>query len=273
MTSYKDALKSSQGEQGNFIKLPIAKSYQIKDGKFAAWNKETEVNDLADSIAGVLIGTALKMSVFDNNHGKKGGTWNSTWYFTNQDKVVVFTPDGNKDFVGTAEKALEYLFNTVRANPKKRSCLFMATKEGLVEVQSNVTLTIAQNNTLRAKNKDVFLDSVIKLIPATYAPENFDKKVHDILGKLVEKNPPHYAVIDPVQPITDAIAEQLNLQELALTFTKWKLQITNPAAKQDAEPPKPTVEDYANLNPDAQNEPIEEPTHTPDGTPIDKLPF
>ena len=268
--SYKDALKASQGEGGNFIKLPIIRSYQIKDGKFAAWNKEAEADDLTDSISGVLIGTAMKMSVFDNNHGKKGGTWNSTWYFSNQDNVMIFTPEGNKDFRGTAEKALEYLFNTVRANPKKRSCLFMSTKEGLVEVQSNVTLTIAQQNTLRSANKDVFLDNVLTLTPATYAPENFDKKVADILGKLVEKNPPHYATITPVQQITDAIAEQLNVVELAKTFTTWKAQIVG-GKKTEAVANKP-IEEEDEFIKSTEGEPSI-PVTDGNGQPVSKLPF
>ena len=257
--SYKDSLKKSQGGGGgNFIKLPITKIYKLKDEgntlKFATYNKESKEDEFVEKLSGVLIGQAMTVGVFEASFGKKGGSWNSSHYFTKKDTVVLWSPSNQIDFKGSAEDAADFLFKTVRANPKKRMSLFVATDTGLIEVQTNVTLAIDLGKRIKKDlGEDVFLDNVILLTPAIYKAEDFGKDVHKIMKEsIVSKNPPKYAMIEVGSEISNTLAQELDLESLANQFSEWKAQISKGDTKviensgstvNEQEPQKPEITD------------------------------
>lgn len=266
--SYKDALKKSQGGGASFVKLDIIKMYRLKDDedtlRFTWYNPETKKDEFIDSLEGVLIGSAMKMSLYDQTYGANGGSYNSSHYFSKADNIVIWNPANSIEFRGTAEEGEKWLMDTARQNVKKRMCLFLATINGLIEVETNVTLHISQAKTILKENKDAFLDNIIKLSPAIYKKEHFGKDVHKIMkDSIVKKNPPKYGHIELDATITEEMAEELNVINLSETFTTWKEQIQHKNGNGKAA-----------IKEEIAEEVIEDtPEFTSDGKPINKLPF
>lgn len=235
MSSYKEKLKASQGNSREFTKLPIVESYQIKEHPdtkeplFLRWDKEAgekgEHVYLKGSVEGVMIGNAMRMYAFDDELGKNGGNYFSDYYF-NKDEVTLFKPGDKivKAVKGNLEEVIEWIAgNTTSRMAKKKVCIFLQTLDGLIEVQSNITIFIDQLKTCRrqAQSMDVFLERMMILTPSVWTPEsNVTKKAVDILGRFITKNPPKFADMVIGQPVPETWSEKLG--EVADLFIKWK---------------------------------------------------
>ncbi len=254
--SIKGKLKSSQGSQSDYVKLPIVQIYKLKEHEnepvFSVYDKE-ETKDVfsKEPITGIYIGSAMKMSSFDDNIGKNGGQFFSSYYF-NKERIVLFKPGKTleKVITGTMEEVEAWIAsNTTSGKPNKKRCFFVLTAEGLVEIQTNLSISIDQEK----KNKEALSEKYIILTPATYSKtdKNVGIKTHEILGKLAVKNPPNYANITVGELISEEDFEKWGADEVIEAFAKWKEQNTKTPEKatitQEEEPPvndvPPTTED------------------------------
>ena len=255
--SIKDKLRGSQGSSSDYVKLPIVQIYKLKEVDknpvFAVYDKEEKKDVFSkEPITGIYIGSAMKMSSFDDNIGKNGGQFFSSYYF-NKEKIVLFKPGKTleKAIVGNMDEVEAWIANnTTSGKPNKKRCFFILTAEGLIEVQTNLSISIDQEK----KYKDALSEKYIILIPAQYSKtdKNVGLKTHEILGKLAIKNPPCYACISVGELITEEDFETWGADEVIETFTKWKEQNTktpekvvpqNEDAPQENDAPPPTEDD------------------------------
>ena len=220
--SWKDKLKENQGGSNNptLNATPI----QVKrtdDGKimFARWDKEESKNIYANKIKGVLIGQANKLSAFSPDLGKNGGQYQSSYYFSNKDITVY--GQGKLFFKGTFDDLLVKLNQAGADKPSKKKVLFIKTEKNvLVAVETNMVIGIDQMN----QCKDDVSECTVLLEPKLFDHSNpcISKKSVEYLGKLAVKNPPLYAHLDVREPITDDLAERLELESTLDNYAEWK---------------------------------------------------
>ena len=263
MTDIKSKLKGSQGGS-DFVKLPILKTYSVKEVNgepmFLYWNKEKEENETTDNIfsKGIYIGGAMRLTAYDDNLGAKGGNFFSNYYF-NRESVVLFKPGktttvackGNMDEV---EKWIAS--NTTSKIAKKKWCFFILTKNGLVEVQTNLSIAIDHIK----KFKDPLTEKYCILTPAMFTPDTKDisNSCKQMLGKFATKNPPAYASLSVDEMISEDDFDNWGAVECIDTYNAWKKQIsTTPDKTEHKEPDTEIPDDYLppDMNPDYERIP------------------
>jgi hypothetical protein len=229
----KQRMKAAQGSGQDYLKLDIAKRYELKEDEsgnmaFRTYDKEKEENVFLNKpIKGVLLGSANIMTAFDDDLGSKGGTYTSTPYFTNSDHVAIMAPDkgGYKAFFkGTVPEAELWInANTTSQRATKRKILYVLNMQGIVSVETNMTIAIDQMGQL----KDSLLDNFVKLTPMVYDPDNpgISKRAQEFLGKFARKNPPKYAKIELDKLITDEAWDALNGDDVLDHFLAWQKSV------------------------------------------------
>jgi len=276
MSDRRDQLKESQGQGSQRLKLPVIKAYEAKnsDGPaFKSWNKDKgehgEQEVYLKPISGIYIGSAQVASAFDDNLGRNGGSYNSAFYFTN-DNLALFDPQGKIVVSGTKEEVKTWCSqNTTEGKLSVKKVLFLLTAGGLISVKTNITLFIDNVGTFE---KDTFIDYLMKVTPAMYDPDSKEigKKAHEFLGKFAKRNPPCYALITQGEAITDEMWDKWGASEVVDTFQQYKEERTA-GKKAEASSEQETVE---NAGEGPRND---IPAHTeadiPPEAPEDDLPF
>lgn len=233
MANRREKMKEALGGQSDYPKLDITRRYDLRseDGlmQFRYYDTEKEENVFSRKpIQGVLLGSANILSAFDDDLGAKGGTYFSSPYFSNTDKIVILGRDKGASkisFRGSVEDAEGWLAaNTTSGRASKKKILFILTLGGVVSIETNMTIAIDQMNQM----KDSFLDYLVKVTPHTYDPENpgISKRAQDFLGKFAKKNPPKFAKIELSTAINDEIWEQLGGDAALEMYIAWKKHIS-----------------------------------------------
>lgn len=258
----RDYLKQSQGSSYERIELPIAGRLDVREHEgnivFRTIKKtEDGIEEIFidTPIEGVLIGKAMKLEAFSRGLGSKGGSYVSSYYFTNE-LVVLFRPGqgGYKKFYAGDMKGAEAALVTDEIAPakaiKKKQVFFVQRKEGLIEIMFNLSLAI---DGLRNK-KDEFINNQIILTPALYDPDDPDisKKCKETyLGPLAATNPPKYAKVSIGSPITDQMEKEWELKDLVKLFVKWREQYKpKEKPKEDVEPGRNLEQEFDDMNAD-----------------------
>lgn len=241
--SIKEKLSASQGGNNQFVQLPLKYSFSMAEDEqsetaFKSWNKETEQNEFYyEPLKGIYIGGAMKLSAYDDNLGSKGGNYFSSHY-VNKENIVLFEPGKTIKRVcqGNMEEIEKWIAtNTTSRAPRKKWCIFLLTEQGLVEVQTNITIAIDQLK----KNKEAISERYVILVPTLYSPDNdLSKSCKEMLGKFATKNPPKYASLSTGELITEMDFENWDTENVIETFKEWKKQkasIQTTAAEPKAE--------------------------------------
>ena len=246
MSTAKERLKDSQRGQGsNIPRLNIVKQLEIRDyeGKPAFHWFDTSTKPGTDvytteSFGGVYVNSAQRITAFDRNLGVKGGSYFSTYYFSNQDIVVLMAQNvrGGVDKImsGTPVAIKEYIVSHFPGvQPKVSKILFVLNTDGLYAIKTNISLAIDQFNRLQ----DEFGERMMILTPTEYDPADADiskmcKEKH--LGPLADKNRPKYAKITLGPEISDEMLEELGIDDVLANFKAWReYKGTNPATDDD----------------------------------------
>jgi hypothetical protein len=236
-TNRREKMKQAHGGSGDFPKIEIARRYDLRTEEgtphFRYYDSEKQEDVFSRKpIQGVLLGTANVMSAFDDDLGSKGGTYFTTPYFTKDDRVAIMAASGGGvkiyERLSVEEAELWIAANTTSQRATKRKLLYILNMNGIVTVETNMTIAIDQTNQLR----DSLLDRYVKLTPTIYDPNNpkISKKAQKFLGKFASKNPPKYADIELSEVITDEHWEALNGDEILEGFLAWKKFISSPKA-------------------------------------------
>lgn len=273
--TYKDSLKKSQNQSGERPRLDLTYIFETKgdDGGtpcFRYWDKEACENKyIHNPINGIFIGSAMKLSIFDDSDSK-GMSYNSDYYFSNN-KIALFNPfsKDRRPVVSGTKEDIEKFAADLTGNIKKCKTIFLYTKQGLVEISTNLTIAIDQLSV----DTNTFLDNEIILTPALYDPEDetISAGAKKWLGKFAPKNPPKYANITIGDHITLTPEEEKILVGIVENFDKWcefKKSFTSKTDANVENKPEPESES------DNQFDVEEESTQEPDATiEEDDLPF
>lgn len=215
---------------------------------FRYYDKEKEETIYeAATVKGILIGTAMRLSVFDPNYGGNGGSYKSNFYAGNN-FLVLFSPRGEVAVKGDMEEIEAYIAKEIGATPRKKQILFVLNSTGLTAVETNLSIAIDQ---LRGQDDEIWIDRAINLIPTMYSPDdpNISKKAHGYLGKLAAKNKPCYANIVHGEPLTDKIWEDVGADKHLDNYLKWREQETSrkPMPDQANTPPDEAYTEEAEI--------------------------
>jgi hypothetical protein len=244
MSNWKEKAKEAQGQESNYpqflktIDLHLTVRTDPK-GKacFSFWNKEKgERVFSAKPIEGVLIGSAMRMSGYDRNLGANGSTINSSIFYTYGDPTVAFAM-GSVAKRGTASEIQQYIENETGGTVKKRRVLFIKTLSGsLVEIETNMSLSITEMNNLNT------LDNFVIAEPKIYDADDFDKKTNKYLGSLAKSNPPKYAHLVNGDAITDEFANEVDLGNIFDEYIAFE-KFTRTAGDTQEGKPEPIQEE------------------------------
>jgi hypothetical protein len=238
MENWKDQLQQSQ-KQGGGDYPKLSPDYRItltnKEGvalfKFydASKEKEKRVSEVKGTITGVLIGSAMKISAFDQNHGNNGGSYNSTYFIAKSNRIVLFSPAGNKT-IGNCDELKAAITQESSANPSLKRALFIATKGGLLVIETNLTMDIEQ---FKSFDKDVFLLKMIKVSPKLYDKDDssFSDRAHKNMK--IASAPPAYTNIEVGSEITDEIAIEYEIMKHSKAYNEWKEYLMGGNESQD----------------------------------------
>ena len=237
--NYRDKMKQSQQQGNDFpnFQSHIIQRYDLSedaDGNtaFRRWDKTAEENRyIKEPLQGIYLGDALQLSAFSDEIGANGGTFTSSYYFTNDNKIALFKPTskGYEKITSGDIKFIEsYISDNATGNIKKRKIIFLLIKEGVISIETNLIIYISHINALRKVDKDVFIDNMMKLVPMRYDAANpcVDKRAQGFLGKFVIKNPPRYVDIETGKSITDKIIEEWGAEKVIDDFISWREFIT-----------------------------------------------
>lgn len=227
--SIREKLGASQGGQTSFVKLPTVHSWSVaedEDGNivFKRWDKTLEKNILSEHpLEGIYIGGAMKLSAFDDNLGSSGGNYFSSHY-VNKENIVLFRPGKKIESVakGNIEVIEKWIAtNTTARSPRKKWCFFVLTEDGLIEIQSNITIAIDQLK----RHKEAIKENYAHFTPSLYdETSDLTKSCKEMLGKFAKKNPPKYAYLQASELISIEDWEGWEAEETIKIFAEWKKQ-------------------------------------------------
>lgn len=249
MTNYKDRLKRNQGGS-DIPKMEVGMrlTAKAKDGKpgfvYMIDDKGQKVEKFGNfAIKGVLLGSGMVLNAYSKDLGAKGGSFHSTVYFRKTDTITLFGPSNSgykKEVSGNLDQIEEFLTVKRRSissldKTKKQIVLYVLTeKNGLIEIRSNLTLGFDQLKTVQKQASEV----LVSITAGIYSENNptISANAKKILGTLAEKNPPCYCVITATDtPITDEVAEKLNLEKMLDDFERFKEFASNAAPDMEEE--------------------------------------
>jgi len=279
--SWKDDLKQAQsgGEGGSYPKLNISTYLDVKESgsgtAFKYYVKEEKINKYIKApISGVLIGKGFKCSAFDDNYGANGGTFKSSMYLSNKN-ITMFSPSGKDRMTGSKEDISNWLISQkIGDKVSVKMCLLVATRRGLIEIQTNASIAIDQlNNDIG----EASFDHMMSFTPTVYSPETPGlKKAKEHLGKFAATNPPKYASMAIGELITDAYAEEVNIEKFAKEFEVWKKFVTKGGVAEDEtteEPAQSNSSPSQTVTPGFDQIPVGTPSISDNQGISDDLPF
>lgn len=191
---------------------------------FSYWDKDKKENIASrNPFAGIFIGHSMSVTAFDKNAGAKGGSWETSHYFTKSDTITLFRPTarGSEKFMTGLVPDVIAEMSKQNLQPKKKYTLYILTLKGkLVSLKSNVTLCINEMNNV----KNELSDRVMIFSPKVYDANDtsINKKVHEMLGPLAATNQPTYVRVTPGDELSDKIIEDTDLITHLTEFKAWK---------------------------------------------------
>ena len=231
MTTNREELrKRAGGQRFDNIKLDVYLRVKTKEvnGR-AAFDyyvrgedgREGERKSLASPIIGHYIGEAMCVEAFEDSLGKNGGTIKSSPYFSNG-MIVLYDPTSSKPvFKGSMAECEAWAGANLSSKMlKKRRLLYVATKSGLIEINTNLSLSIDEKERF---GNDNLMNNVISLTPAIYDPEDktISKKTHEFL-KIAKRNKPCYVKFGIVRKSMEDDYSEFNTDQCLHNFVLWK---------------------------------------------------
>lgn len=251
--SYRDRLQEATGvstTQNTWtpkkiqIKRCITESIQVRDGitidvknpMFVSFKKNDDGSytkeTIGDSLNGILLGSYYRIKA--TNQG--GASYvQTTGYFTKQDLVKIFglsTPPAAM----SPEQAKEFLkvrFDTV----KTVACVVFLTHEGIIEIETNVSLWIEVAKKL--SQTQVALDYVLILKAEVFKRELHEKKyrVPDGILKLSEdKTPTFFEALTQGAQTIEEVAELWKLDAAITAFEGQKSKLKSQVSHTQSSP-------------------------------------
>ena len=229
--SWKDKLSESQKTAGSarpdFLKH-VTMRLEMKDDKssgkgntaFSYWDRDKEEKVFINKpLTGVLIGSAMKLSSFDKNIGRNGGTITSSIFYKLADNAIAFA-SGEIEFKGTAGSIKEEILNQA-GTCKTLRVYYILNENGLYEISTSISFSILEVGGIEPS---LFSSNLAVLTPNIYNPSDskFDARFKKILGKLAETNKPRYASISIGETITDEYAEKIGLEPIIDKYTEFR---------------------------------------------------
>lgn len=237
-----ELIKQAQGENKTSVKLDVTlrmRTKQAEDGTPAFTYRRLKDDGTYEDvwmnkpIIGYLLGEAMCVEAFEDSIGKNGGTIRSTPYFS-KDRVALYAPTEKKPiFTGTLEQAEQWASTQLSSKKlNKRRLFYIATKGGIIELTTNLSLSIDMTKGVN----DSKADCLLSFTPTMYdtADKTISKTTHDILGKFAKKNKPCYAKIAVHKKLEEQDWSDLNLEAGLSNFVEWKKYKTG--SKENAAP-------------------------------------
>lgn len=230
--------------EGGFTKKVPAYTWQeVKDD---GGTKEYVDHFTDKPITGFLLGELMTGEIFDQTVGKKGGSYKSTPYFGKTDSLAVLNPvDGKWMPFANIGLADEWVAKQCGKTLKKRRIYYVATDKGILEINTNISLSIDQTSKLKGVDSAVFQNSLISFTPAMYDPKDssLSKKTHEIQGAIGATNPSVYAKLEVVRKMEEADWATYKVDEALAKFVAYKnskMVNTTPALEVPAAQPIPS---------------------------------
>lgn len=227
MSNWKDRARSDRSKKTG-QKLNLNQTFEIRKNEegvpcFSFYDKDMEDRVLiSNPIVGIYVGKCMMIEGFSPELGRNGGTYRSSFYFTNEDKIALFAM-GNKVFEGVPEACSNYI-NSANGSPKKRMVIFVQTKKGLNAIKTNVSIAIHQFKNI---HEDTLVDKYIQVSPKVCDVDSPEmKEPMKYLGKLAKSNPPLYADVVVGAEIEDEVAVSFGMDEVMENFIKYKAKVT-----------------------------------------------
>lgn len=225
------AKEEAQEREGKFLK--IDQVINLKGKKFSTWDKEKEERVEFDvEFNGFIVGSFMQMEVFNDEWGNDGGFARSSYYTALADKVKLFS-NHMDDWSGTAADAKLELkqYGTVKV---KRIYIVVLPDNRVVALHQNMAMAIDWEG--RFFESDVRNDSEMYARVATFNVDVLDIEKHKpfkstikALGKFVTKNPPNILLIELNTIISDAQAEEHNLEAVSKMCESYRNYIKSDA--------------------------------------------
>jgi len=275
MSKIEELLKRTQNSTKEGLQIVARYKMRAENNKvaFVQWNKEEMRNDVSYTpIKGIFIGENMQFGAFDQQYGKNGGSYVSTHYFSNKNRISLYSPSGKVVLSGNMDKMIEWEKEN-RLQFKKIKCLFVLTERGLIEIKTNVSIAIDQLKQHRESLKSNF----IILAPKLYNREGVTKSGQGFLGKLADTNPPKYADISVAETIPDNLITDWDMIKIIESWEEYVKGINGVELEEDKVEEK-TEEKPINVSHminQPQNNISNPPTvsETPFATQDDDLPF
>lgn len=190
--------------------------WECKNGQFEYWNG-VERLVTTEPIQGVILGKAFKAAGYDA-HAKK---FHHTNYYLNNKDVKFYDPAGKIVVDGSMDDVMAYTSRHLGSQLSKKQVIWIATKNGVVELRSNITLAIDQLNTYRW---EAIMNTVFNFTPSLYTPQHQDVGAGAIkrLGALGASNPPSFFIMKPAGELTNDYGDSIGLEFALDSFIKWR---------------------------------------------------
>ena len=227
---YRDKLKESQNTMSQRPRLDIILYLDMKNNldekpAFHYVDKDESGKIIqhffTKPVSGVYIGQAMKLSCWDQS---SSGFYKTTAYFSKESRISLFDNYSQYVMTGNLEDIEKYCIKNVSTAIKKQRTIYLLTDKGIIEISTNLSISIYEFKVYSGGDKDRLLDYLMVLNPKLYneKDEFFTEKIKKLLGALAVTNPPKYASISQGEPITEQLADKLNIEQVADEFLEWK---------------------------------------------------
>lgn len=288
--SWKDRLQNAQGTKDAAPKLGVVMHLEIKKNEnkdnapgFVYSKKNETTGDWENKfihkpISGIYLGHAMRLTIFDDELGKNGGSYNSDYYWDSKN-IKLFNPiDKKVEVQGDMEEIVKFAARCT-GNASKKQVIFLLTKQGIITITTNLSIAIDQLGNI---SKDDKVSKMITLTPSLFSDESaVSNRAKGFLGKFVKKNPPLFADIKVGKEITDEDADIYRIEHYLDIFTTWleykQGKKENPGVVEGANPSSYNPHEINRIDDDTDEDPFSkesEATNVPTGEEDDDdLPF
>lgn len=211
------------------------------DGKpsFTYYDKEKSERKFSyNPLEGYLLGVGNELSAFSSELGSRGGTYESSPYWSN-DLITLWEPSrsgSKKVVVGTIDEVESWLVvNGVGDRVRKRKLLFILSGEMVIQIKTNMSLSINDSNKFQPTT---FLYNKIVLTPTMYDPDDPDisSKSKKYLGDFAKRNKPTYAKMTTGGTISSSEFDEHKIGDWINKFLEWKKYLLSFAPMKTQEP-------------------------------------
>jgi len=228
--SWKDRLQNAQGTKDAAPKLGVIMHLEIKKNEnrdnepgfsYSKKNESTgdwETKFIHKPISGIYLGHSMRLTIFDDDLGKSGGTYKSDYYWDSKN-VKLFNPISRKVEVSGDMEEINKFAAKCTGNPSKKQVIFLLTKQGIITVTTNLSIAIDQLGNISRDDK---VGKLLVLSPSILNDDSaVSNKAKGYLGKFIKKNPPLFADIKTGSEITDEDANIYRIEHYIDVFTTW----------------------------------------------------